>query len=300
MPPPISQAERTFILNQLGVQAAATVSQLWDAAARFEDVDFFRFVADAFPEVALGYHQIAAEYAASWFEYDFPTIRADAKLADPPPVEKLVASAEWALGGDGRQALDRMNATMQRTIYDGDRDTTVANAEANGMRWIRQARPNACAFCRLLATRTTLSDDLYRSEEAALGVVGRSVNLSIADRRMIASGQMTREEALARRDEMQRTYQIGSRRGTARTKSLRGVRKFGDKYHDDCRCTAKAIPVGVDPMAVLYEEEPEYAEAVEAWNREYIKARSGVTDADRPATVNNILSEWRTFGDDIA
>lgn len=288
---PVSAAERRFILDQLGVQAAATVERLWDAANRFGDVDFFTYISDAFPEIAIGYHQIAAEYAASWFEYDFPDLTAVPVTA--PAVEALKKSAEWALGADGRKALDRMGGTMQRAIYNGDRDTTVFNAESNGMRWMRVARPNACGFCRLLASRT---DDLYRSEEAALGVVGRSVNLSIADRRMIASGQMTREEALARRDQMQLTYQIGERRGTPRGRRTRGSKALGDPYHDDCKCTAKAVPLNQDPIEYLYETEPEFAFLAEQWNTEYLKAREAAGSGDPKA----ILAEWRQLGDDIA
>lgn len=293
---PISEPERRFILDQLGKRAKEDMIRLWDAAGRFEDKDFFRYIADTFPDIAIGYNQLAADYAASWFEYDFPDIRAAAVPAPPPAVEKLKKSAEWALGADGRKALSRLNGTMQRAIYDGDRATTVSNAQSHGMRWIRVARPGACAFCRMLATRTTLADDLYRSEEAALGVVGRSVNLSTADRRMIASGAMTREEALARRDQMQLTYQIGAKKGSPRGRRTRGDRKLGDKYHDDCNCTAKAIPVGANPMDVLYQEDPEYATSVDMWNTEYQKARSNSDSGD----PKKILAEWRTFGDDIA
>lgn len=288
---PISVAERTFILAQLGKQAQQDVSRLWDAANRFEDVDFFTYVTQTFPDIAIGYNQIAAEFSASWFEYDFPDLKTPV-TAEPVPADQLRKSAEWALGANGDDALKRLNGTLQRAIFDGDRQTTVLNASSNGMRYVRVARPNACAFCRMLASRSTLSDDLYRSEESALGVVGRSVNLSIGDRRMIASGQMTREEALARRDEMQLTYQIGRRKGQARTKRLRGVRKYGEKYHDDCFCTAKAIPVGVDPIAVLYEEEPEFAFRAEQWNNEYIKARQGAESGD----VKQILAAWRQQG----
>lgn len=290
---PVSEPERRFILNQLGSRAKEDLIRLWDAANRFDDTDFFRYISEAFPDIAIGYNQIAADYAASWFEYDFPDLRA--VPAEPPPAEQFTKSAQWALGADGRKALDRLNGTMQRAIYDGDRDTTVANATANGMRWIRVAQPDACAFCRLLATRTTY-ESTYRSEESALRVVGRSVNLSIGDRRQIASGQMTREEALARRDQMQLTYQIGSRKGTPRGRRTRGSRPFGEKYHDDCNCVAKAIPVGMDALDVLYEESPEYAASVDMWNTEYKKARANSESSD----PKKILAEWRTFGDDIA
>jgi hypothetical protein len=290
----VSDSERRFILNQLGERAKEDMVRLWDAANRFQDNDFFTYVTQTFPDIAIGYNQIAADYAASWFEYDFPDLKTPVP-AEPPAVDRLRKSAEWALGADGTKALDRLNGTMQRAIYDGDRNTTVVNAQANGMRWIRKARPGACAFCRLLATRMDF-DNTYRSEEAALGVAGRSVNLSVADRRMIASGAMTREEALARRDQMQLTYQIGAKKGSPRGRRPRGTRKLGEKYHDDCYCTAQAIPVGADPMEVLYADQPDYAAQVDAWNTEYVKAREASGSGD----PKKILAEWRTFGEEIA
>lgn len=293
---PVSAAERRFIMAQLGQRAKEDMIRLWDAAGRLEDIDFAAYVADAFPDLAVGAYQLAADVSAALFEEDFPAITKPAVTAPPPSLTQLKESAVWALGGDGDKALNRLQGTLQRALLNGSRETTVSNAQSNGMRWIRVARPNACAFCRMLATRTTISDDLYRSKEAALSVVGRSVNLSIADRRMIASGQMTREEALARRDEMQLTYQIGAKKGSPRGRRPRGKRPLGEKYHDDCYCDAKAIPVGSNPMEVLYAEDPEYATTVDVWNTEYIKARTRAESGD----TSKILSEWRSFAPDIA
>lgn len=290
---PISAAERRFVMEQLGKRAKEDMVRLWDAAARFEDVDFFDYVSSAFPDIVIPYHQLAAEFSATAFEEDFPQIGSAALLADSPPVESLTKSAQWALGADGTKALDRMDGTIQRHIYNGLRDTTVVNAEANGMRWMRVARADACAFCRLLASRT---DDLYRSKENALSVVGRSVNLSLGDRRQIASGQMTREEALARRDQMQLTYQIGERKGSPRGKRLRGSKGYGDPYHDDCNCDAKAVPNGRDPIEYLYETEPEAAFSAEQWNAEYQKAR----DAAESGDPKKILAEWRKLSAEIS
>lgn len=303
----VSAAERRFIMAQLGQRAKEDMIRLWDAAGRLEDIDFATYIADAFPDLANGAHQLAAEVSATLFEEDFPAITA--VPAPALPVEQLRSSAQWALGADGTDALTRLGGTLQRAVFDGDRQTTVWNAEANGMRWIRQAQPGACAFCRMLATRTTF-DTTYRSAESALRVVGRSVNLSVADRRMIASGQITREEALARRDQMQLTYQIGESRGSPRGRRLRGLegasktkeaQTYGDKYHDDCNCTVKSIPVGRDPMDVLALEEPDYAVALEQWRNEYEKASEKANPNDfGSGETRAILREWRAFGDDIA
>ena len=293
---PVSAAERRFIMAQLGQRAKEDMIRLWDAAGRLEDIDFATYVVDAFPDLANAAHQLAAEVSATIFEEDFPAIASAAAVAPALPVDRLKASAAWALGGDGIKGRDRLLGSLQRAVLDGSRQTTVLNAQANGMRWIRVARPNACAFCRMLATRAATTTDLYRSKESALTVTGRSVNLSVADRRMIAQGTMTREEALARRDQMQLTYQIGAKKGSPRGRRTKGSRKLEEKYHDDCYCDAKAIPAGADPMEILYLEDPEYATTVDVWTTEYNKARDNADSGD----TKKILSAWRQFGPEIS
>ena len=247
---PISAAENRFVMDQLTQRSRDDIRALWDAAVRLPDVDFFTYVSDAFPDIVIPYHQLAAEFSASAFEEDFPALAVTAVVADPPPVEALRKSAQWALGADGVKAIDRMAATTQRHIYDGSRDTTAINADASGLRWVRIARPNACAFCRLLASRAA-ADSGFASEQSALRVVGR--------------------------------------RGGSR-----GTRKLGEKYHDDCRCTAKAIPAGRTALDYLYEQEPEAAFSAEQYLTEYNKARDQAESGD----TKKILSAWR--GDGIA
>lgn len=314
----VSAAEKRFILDQLGRRAKEDMVRLWDAAGRTygNNDEFVAFLVEAFPDLVDEFQQTAAQLAATVFEEDFPNLTP--VVAEPLPRERLQSSMQWALGAFDREALDRLDGTIQRAIYDGERETTVLSAQANGMRWIRQARPGACAFCRMLATRTDF-DNTYRSAvlnpltgEYETRVVGRSVNLSLSDRRQIQAGNMTREEALARQDEIQRVYQISRRgkfrRGDVRTRRLRGdpagkkLRTYGDKYHDDCRCTAKAVPAGIDVMDYLYSEEPDYATQVDVWRNEYIKASTNAAPKNEfgAGDPKAILAEWRTFGDDIA
>jgi hypothetical protein len=248
---PISAAENRFVMDQLTQRSRDDIRALWDAAVRLPDVDFFTYVSDAFPDIVIPYHQLAAEFAASAFEEDFPALAVTAVVADPPPVEALRKSAQWALGADGIKAIDRMAATTQRHIYDGNRDTTATNAEASGLRWVRIARPNACAFCRLLASRAAV-DSGFASQQSASRVVGR--------------------------------------RGGAR-----GSRKLGEKYHDDCQCTVKAVPAGRNTLDYLYQEEPEAAFTAEQYLNEYNKARDEADSGDTKA----ILSQWRQLSADI-
>lgn len=197
--------------------------------------------------------------AAVWFEESVP---GPATVADLVPVERLTKSAQWALGADGTDALSRLTGTTQRAVYDGARDTTLTNVARTDMRWAREARADACAFCKLLASR---SKNLYTSKDAAMRVVGRgkAIETNFDDEGKRKSG------------------------GQAQGVKTRGSRKIGEKYHDDCRCLPIEVP---NPSAY---EPPAY---VEDWDRVYRKAWDAVPDGtsyDKNGVLKAVLSEWR-------
>lgn len=158
----MSAQERRVLLSHLTSLAASDVRALWAAADRLTDVAFAKFVIDGYPQVVEPWITTASDMAAMWFE---ETIPGPATTVDAVPVERLAKSAQWALGGDGVEALTRLEHTTQRAVFDGARTTTIENVKRTGSRWARDARADACAFCRLLATRE--GKYLYRSRETA-------------------------------------------------------------------------------------------------------------------------------------
>ena len=239
---PVSAAERRFVLDNLTRLAEADIQRMWRAAELQTDLEFAAYVTQAFPDIVDPYQQMAAQLGATFFEEDFPAITTAAVLAAPLPTEQLTKSAAWALAADGVKAIGRMSGTTQRAIYDGERDTTAANASKNRMKWVRVARPDACAFCRLLASRAAAADGQYNSEQSAR------------------------------------------------------FRADGKKYHDDCHCTAAAIPRGEDPMDYLSATEPQFADLAAQWSNEYDKARGAAESGD----PKKILAEWRAFSPEIS
>lgn len=178
----VSAAERRFLLDQINRLAQTDLQNLWRAAEVLADNDFADYVLAGFPELAADYHQVAAQVAASWFEESDPLSGYVARVAAPLPAERLTTTARWALGGDGAQALSRMTGSLQRATFDGARETVFDNIEATGSRWIRVARPTACGFCRLLASRT--GEDSYSTRESAVNVVGRRGGRTRGSRRL--------------------------------------------------------------------------------------------------------------------
>lgn len=270
----VSAVERRYLLSQLSSLAVRDLYSLLDRAKRLSDAEFAAFVVDAFPQLADPYVEMAAQLAADWFEHSDPAGKYVALTADPISRERLEASARWALQSLGTPEgtfQSRLDGALQRAVFDGSRETTLVNVERTGSRWRRDARPDACAFCKMLATRSD-----YRSEEDAEMVSGRSIDLTLADRRQRASGLATTEELLARRA----TYSRGRRRGQTRVRSQRGTQALGEKFHDHCFCVAVEVWPGQEVEVPAY---------VDDWERIYNKARDQSGSSDPKA----ILSAWR-------
>jgi hypothetical protein len=278
----VSAAERRFILNQLLRLAESDIRRMWITAERQSDMEFAEYVAKAYPQIVDPYHQMAAQSAATIFESDFPDIVEPAIVARPLPEQKLLGSVEWALAANGKEAIDRMIGTAQRAIYDGDRDTTVGNATKQRMRWVRVARPNACAFCRLLASRTA-SNNTYLSDGIAIDEKTGEYTTVVTGRAVSSSMPGYQKERKTPALDVRRDIRSGQTRGT---------RAMGSKYHDHCYCTARVIPAGVSAMTYLEQTEPQFADLAQQWDDEYQKARANAGSGD----PKKILSAWRTQG----
>lgn len=274
----VSAPERRALLGELGRLAVVDLGALWRQATALTNVEFSTFIAAAYPEVTDPYVAAASMLSANWFEESEPESLFTARLAPAIPRDRLTTTANWALGADGDKALDRLAGATQRAVFDGARETTMLNVDlVPGTRWAREARPGACAFCRMLATRGAV----YRTEADALRVSGRSVDLSISDRRMRASGLATTDELLGRRMG-QKTYVRGKRKGQVKSRAPRGLQGLKDKYHDNCHCVA------VEVRKNGYYEPPEYAMG---WENEYLKSR----DLAKSGDPKKILAEWRAL-----
>ncbi|MEJ9078585.1 hypothetical protein WKY82_09205 [Gordonia malaquae] len=267
------------LLAELDKRLGAELAGFWHSIAGEVSSDEFRdLVISAYPEIVTPYIAAAADLGAAWYDLA-PSDNLDysARPAELAPVEKLQASASWALStGAGDAAVALMQGAATRALFDGLRDTVVENVAAEpGARWARHASANACGFCRMLATRHVgTGATFYRSAESAGGVVGRSTDLTPADRRAIAAGLMTREEALEARTRYSSSGAAegaGSRVGDLKARRTRGSGELGSKYHDHCHCIAVMVRPGQDYTPPPY---------VEQWNEDYAAARQdGLTDA---------------------
>lgn len=134
----------------------------------------------ASPDLVNPYASSAARLTTTWYDQLVPDSPYRAVTAPLPPAAELAASVRWAVTplfgpADVTTAdapLERLAGSMQRRVFDASRDTVALNTAAEpGTRYVRHASATACAFCRLLATRT---EGYYRSEYSAVRVVGRA------------------------------------------------------------------------------------------------------------------------------
>lgn len=283
MAPVPSSERRSFLadLHAIGVHDVVTAWRNSQGSKSFRER-----IASVFVEVADRLHHTAADTAADWYDESAPDLDYTAIPAPPPEPEQLERSADWALGADGDEALGRMSGTLQRTVSNGARHTTELNANFEpGARWVREAAEDACEFCRLMAIRGAV----YRTELSALSVVGRSVGLQYGDRRTVQGiGRDAYDEVLHQRMQMRamnNTNSLDLGNAEAHYGTLRGTQEHGDKYHDNCGCTAVEIRPG------MTYEPPAY---VDDWNRQYDKA----TESADGRSLKDVLKAWRALGVD--
>lgn len=146
-------------MNSLAQQQ---LDNLWLAADRLSDAEFFAYTVAAFPHVVDPFVATAGELSATWFEQSQPDSPYISVTAEPIPEARLEGSARWALSAP-EVARARLDGVVQRAVYDGARETTMVNVSRSGSHWARDARVDACAFCRMLATRSAV----YRTNESA-------------------------------------------------------------------------------------------------------------------------------------
>ncbi len=153
--------------------------------------------------------------------------------SDEEPRARVVAAEPEQLRA---RVITRLSGATQRYVTTAARDTIVENADREGVRWARHAKPDACAFCRLLATR---GPD-YLTKESAQFVVGHKGR-------------------------------------------LRGDRKIGELYHDDCGCEPVPVRAGdsYEPPAYVARWTTQYNDAYDDGKGDFTSILSAMRQAEK-------------------
>lgn len=276
------------LLSELTRHVKRDASRLASHMGRFSAREGREFISEAFPELLRPYIDAAGDLTVEYYDGQ-PTTSTTIFVpqpADPPPDEQVAASGRWGI--EQPDPGGALGTSGERIVFNHSRNTVLENVMREGVRWAREARPDACSFCKLMATRGAI----YYTEATALSVQGTSVKLTVADLRAIHEGRMTRDEALYRRMFYRTKHnaeKAGKQVGDLINRSLRGTRERGESWHDHCFCVAVPVREG-DTY-----KPPEYAQH---WKEDY---RDAVTAAEkqmakqgehRQITLNDILNGW--------
>lgn len=285
---PLGTLQFRSLLTNLSHSVRRDAGTLLSRMGQFTAREGRAFITEAWPELIRPYIDLATDLTVEWYDGQ-PTTNTVfvPQPTDPPPDEQLAVNGRWALGQDDPR--DALGGAGERAVFNASRDTVLDNViREDGARWAREARPGACSFCKLMTTRGAI----YWSEASALAVTGRTVNLESSDRRAIAAGQMTRAEAMARRQfyrSGREAAEAGANVGDRRVGALRGTRDYGEKYHDHCYCLAVMVRPGQTYEAPEYAHswEQDYQDAVGAAEKQL--ANKGI---DRKLTIKDIVNAW--------
>lgn len=192
------------------------------------------FLLESYRSLVSTYGGVSADLTAEWFAEI--TGYTGAIPAEAPTWGQLTKEVSWGMAADvssGQDLTSRMALLMQKRVFGAHRDTVSLNALNNHLGWQRYARPDACAFCRVLASRGSVYGSKTRA--TLVGMAGTQAH-----------------------------YSHGRRRGTQfKASRVRGKQKAGMKYHDHCKCVlAPESSLDVDyPEADVFEDQ--YLKAVD-------------------------------------
>lgn len=172
----ISDAELTqywAIIDEINRYAQADFVALWRQLEREDKDTLFRGLRDGVPEIVELYRNAQADAAMVFYEstqgvaYD----RAAAVAAGAVNEEQVEAALRYAVFAPGVSSpVGIASGVVQKLVLDGGREYATQAFGAEG--WFRAARPDACAFCQMLATRAATDWRPYTSADAAM-YIGR-------------------------------------------------------------------------------------------------------------------------------
>jgi len=162
VPSPTEVANFQRLLITLSAQSAIAVTNLWNQYQNASPETRWKELQEAFPLVVDPFLSASAVLSTEWYRSLDPGSTFSVEPALAPPAAALSANATWAL--TQLNPLQNMVGSVDRQVFSTSRQTLVGNAEREGVRFARYASANACAWCRVLATR----EAVYKTAENAI------------------------------------------------------------------------------------------------------------------------------------
>lgn len=163
-------ADYRGLLAEVNRLAQEDLIALWRQFEHLDPDGLWEALRLGVPEIVELYRSTAAETAGIFYEetQGVPFTMAELETASQVNRKQLESNLRWAVFNPGNEAvLGLVAGIVQKHVIDGSRQYVLPAFEAAGEEWWRAARPGACAFCRMLATRSVKQWRAYTSADAA-------------------------------------------------------------------------------------------------------------------------------------
>ena len=147
--------EYRALLGEASRMAQEDLVALWRRLEHLDPQSLYAALRDGVPEVVGAYRAMTADTALVFYEetQGLAFDAAEARAAGMVNRAQLDASLRWAIYSGGADVLGKIAGVVQKHVIDGSRQYALSGFEREGALWVRSARPQACEFCRMLATR---------------------------------------------------------------------------------------------------------------------------------------------------
>lgn len=158
------------LLDEINLLAQQDLVALWRLLEGKSPDEAWRLLSEGAPEIVGQYRGLSADTAMLFYEetqgLEFSS---EAALsASRVNQQQLSANLRWAFfDASNVEVLGLLGGIVQKHVVDGSRQYALDGFSQSGSGWYRAARPGACNFCRMLATRAATQWGPYGSADAA-------------------------------------------------------------------------------------------------------------------------------------
>lgn len=168
-------AEYRALLTEVNTLAQEDLVKLWRSLEHLDKDALWESLRAGVPEIVELYRATAADTALLFYSetQGLAFDAAEGLAASQVNRAQVEASMRWALFAEGNtDPLALIAGIVQKHVIDGSRQYALSGFQKAGGLWYRAARPGACAFCRMLATRAIAQGGWgpYATAEAATKV----------------------------------------------------------------------------------------------------------------------------------
>lgn len=164
--------EYRALLGEASRMAQEDLVALWRRLEHLDPQSLYEALRGGVPEVVGAYRAMTADTALVFYEETQGLVfdAAEARAAGMVNRSQLDASLRWAIYSGGADVLGKIAGVVQKHVIDGSRQYALSGFARDGALWVRSARPQACEFCRMLATRAVTDWGPYVSAAGAVTV----------------------------------------------------------------------------------------------------------------------------------